>query len=180
MTGTEAHGETEKRDLMMRLASELVQPGFPRGDLASLRRMDFRTRPGVPAFWRLATKYGLSESSERQWGLILHGMALMTRPEQPDSRSRLAHRPRRNLGAALAEADFSEHRLDRLLAARGDMLWTLLERGFRILAREGAAIDWWTVFHLIGPDPEQARRDVARAFYRRHHETEKSKQTDAV
>ena len=159
------------------VANQLARPDFPRGDLAALRRMS----PGaadVPAFWRLAARYGLLRGIEveRKWALIIHGIALMT----PTTGGGNAHDPQRSVGAALyagpeagrATALYSESRLNRLLIAREKMLQTLLSRMFRMLAAAGVSFDWREMARFILNDgydeskSEQARRRIARSYYR--------------
>ena len=67
-------------EIAVRIANHMASEGFGRGDLAALRRMNPES-PNAAAFWRLTARYDVlrGEESERRWGLILHGIALMTK-----------------------------------------------------------------------------------------------------
>ena len=164
----------------VQLANDLAAEGFPRGDLAQLRRMD-PDAPDAAAFWRLTARHKLlgNPTVERKWALVLNGIALMTRTAGPDPASRSAHDRNMPLGRALfqggqsdrATAFYSESRLNRLLTARGPMLRTLLARLFRMMAAAGQSLDWHQMTQLIlndGHDEERAddvRRRIARDYY---------------
>ncbi len=152
-----------------------------RGDLAELRRMD-PDEPDAAAFWRLMAQYDLLDSGEqveRKWGLIIHGIALMT-PTNSDGNSQTAHQTGMRVGRALyyggesqpGLAFYSETRINRLLTSGGPMLRTLLARMFRMLASEGVAFDWWEMAQFIRNEgyndegEEQGRRRIAREYYR--------------
>ena len=164
----------------VQLANDLAAEGFPRGDLAQLRRMD-PDAPDAAAFWRLTARHELpgNPTVERKWALVLNGIALMTRTAGPDPASRSAHDRNMPLGRALfqggerdrATAFYSESRLNRLLTARGLMVRTLLARLFRMMAAAGQSLDWYQMTQLIlndGHDEERAddvRRRIARDYY---------------
>jgi CRISPR system Cascade subunit CasB len=124
-----------------RAAGTICSDGFPTGDRAKLRRM----APGQPlplVFTRFALAH-LPEGWERQpddWAALLAGIAIMA-PH--------AHRPRHGLGRALAEAGYSEARLERLLDADGETRRTLLLRAVRFLAAKGAPFDWHDAAQLL-------------------------------
>ena len=148
-------------------------PNYDRGGFAGLRRMD-PDEPDTAAFWRLMAGEELLGNSdvERKWGLILHGMALMTRAAGGDDiASRSAHNGSISVGRALYENGYSETRFNRLLTARDDMLRILLARMFRMLAAAGASFDWREMATFILNDgfndegAEEGRRRLARAYY---------------
>ena len=159
------------------LAKQMAHADFPRGDLAALRRMS-PAAADATAFWRLAARHDLLRGTqvERKWALIMQGIALMT----PTTKGRTAHDPARSIGAALylggepsrTTGFYSETRLNRLLTARGTTLQTLLTRMFRMLASADASFDWREMARFIllhgynEQQAEQARRRVARAYYR--------------
>ncbi len=161
-------------DIAFRLAGQVAGlPDHDRGGFAGLRRMD-PDEPDTAAFWRLTARedlLGIAEI-ERKWGLILHGIALMTRTAGDDVAGRSAHDGRIPLGRALYENGYSETRFNRLLTARGDMLRVLLTRMFRMLAADQATFDWREMATYIlneGYDDEAAernRRRIAREYYR--------------
>ena len=170
-------------DSAFRFAGEIAaMPEYDRGGLAGLRRMD-PDEPDAAAFWRLMAKEELlgNPTIERKWGLILHGIALMTRTAGGDDvTSRSAHNGRMPVGRALflggeaqrTTAFYSETRLNRLLTARDEMLRALLARMFRMLAASDVSLDWREMARYIlneGYDDhlaEQGRRRIAREYYR--------------
>ena len=171
-------------DIAFRLAGQVAGlPDHDRGGFAGLRRMD-PDEPDTAAFWRLMASedlLGIPEV-ERKWGLILHGISLMTRTAGDDVAGRSAHDGRNPVGRALYENGYSETRFNRLLTARGDMLRALLTRMFRMLAADQATFDWREMATYIlneGYDDEAAernRRRIAREYYRA--ERRSSQQTD--
>ena len=164
------------------ISKQLAAEGFPRGDLAALRRMPPGATHALP-FWRLAAQHRLlgNETIERKWALIIHGIALMT----PTGGGQGAHDKTR-VGSALylgvdtarSTAFYSEARLARLLSARGSMLHTLLARMFRMLASADARFDWGEMARFVlteGYDEQKtgrSRHRIARSYYqeeRKHH-----------
>ena len=164
----------------IRLANDIAAEGFNRGDLAALRRMD-PDEPDTAAFWRLTARYDLHGSPrvERQWALVLHGIALMTKTAAGGDAGRSAHVRGMPIGRALFTGDnperttafYSESRMNRLLTARGPMLRTLLSRMFRMMAAANQGFDWYRMAELIlsdGYDEQRAdriRRNIARDYY---------------
>ncbi|RLC19737.1 MAG: type I-E CRISPR-associated protein Cse2/CasB [Deltaproteobacteria bacterium] len=153
-----------------RIAGVLASDGFPTADRASLRRM----APGQPpplAFYRFAIRY-LPEGWEHalpDWITLVASMALMA----PG-----IHRPDRGLGKALAESGYSEARLERLLAAEGDTLRSLLMRAARFLASKSAPFNWNDGARMIltrdNHRRERIRLRVARDFYSQTFNQKKS------
>ncbi len=161
--------------MVHRLSAYLTAEHFPLGDRAQLRRM----QGGVPApaFWKIAARFldqeltadsgSRREQQERRWALILAALA-----EVQD-----LHRHGRSLGHALAEADVTEARVDRLLRAHGAALPHLVRAVVHQLTTRGTAVDLadlaWLVLSDGRRDEERGRRKVAReyyqALYRRQH-----------
>lgn len=178
-TNTEAPARKPWRLVAPVLAAEIASGGFPRGDLAELRRMDSDT-PDTAAFWRLAAKHDLlgHPRVERKWALILRGIALMT--PTGNTGHRTAHDKTVPVGKALfvggdpgrATGYYSETRLNRLLTARGSTLTSLLTRMFRMMAAANQPFDWAQMANLILSDgydeqsAERVRRSIASAYYR--------------
>lgn len=147
-----------------RIAQVISSDRFPTGDRAALRRMT----PGQPlplVFYRFALQHlpeGWDHSEERvlDWVTLVAGIALMS----PN-----AHRGDRPLGKVLAETGYSEARLERLLAAEGNVRRILLLRAARFLAAKGSPCNWVDAAQLLlTRDPqkrEQVNRRVARDFY---------------
>lgn len=148
------------------IAGVLGREGFPRGDLAILRRLD-PDCASAPAFWRLLTlavppERRRSPEVERRWALILHAMALMV-PHHHDASTRV--------GRALHAAGYSEQRLGRLLDARGAQFRALVPRLCRQLAHKAQPLDWRELGRLIlaterhEDEAESIRLAIARAYY---------------
>jgi CRISPR type I-E-associated protein CasB/Cse2 len=171
----------EARAIVARIAAELAAPGFPRGDLAALRRMDPDAPGRTPVLLRLLARhasdrleYGGDEL--RRWALVVHGMALMA-PEH--------HRATLPVGRALfgpgREPLYAESRLARLLSARGLAFRTQVPRLARQLKAKDQALDWREFADLIlaeGRDEaraEQSRERIAGAYYRTEAAAQKTK-----
>jgi CRISPR system Cascade subunit CasB len=135
---------------------------FPTGDLATLRRLSPSSPPSL-TFYRFAFKHLPDnwEANRDAWQTLVAGIALLC--PKP-------HRPDRSVGQALAEAGYSEKRLERLLAAEGETLHTLLLRAVRFLAAKNEACNWVDFARLLlsvdSAKQEQARLTIARNFYR--------------
>lgn len=111
-TTSSAHPD---RTLLHNMARRLADPDFGTGSLASLRRGEPAIVLRQPSFYRLVRDVGdaaLSVDGAIRWATAVHVLALVARPG-------IAESPR-DVGTALAEADFSESRLGRLLASRGE------------------------------------------------------------
>ena len=184
------HAESENRplswgEIAVRFAHRLSRPDFPRGDLAELRRMN-PDAPDAAVFWQLLSRYELlgSPAMESRWGLILHGIALMTPtagreiPADSDGYRPSAHNPTVPVGLALYQGGdpnrgeqgfYSETRLNRLLTARDEMFRTLAARAFRMLGRAGQPFNWRDMATLILNEDndrgEEIRRRIARSYY---------------
>ena len=76
-----------------------------------------------------------------------------------------------------SSAFYSESRLNRLLTARGPILRTLLARLFRMMAAAGQPFNWREMASFILNEgyneeaAEQARRRIAREYYRAERQT---------
>jgi CRISPR system Cascade subunit CasC len=162
----------EARGIVARIAAELAAPGFPRGDLAALRRMDPEAPGRTPVLLRLLARhtadrleYGADEL--RRWALLVHGMALMA-PEH--------HRTTVPVGRALFGPGraplYAESRLARLLSARGRAFRAQVPRLARQLKAKDQALDWREFADLILAEgrnearAEQSRERIAAAYYR--------------
>lgn len=159
------------------LAGELGREGFPRGDLAALRRLD-PDHANAPAFWRLLIRapedrrHG--DGAERRWALIVHGIALMV-PNHHDART--------PVGRALFAARYSEQRLGRLLDARGAQFRALVPRLCRQLAHahKPQPLDWRELGRLIlaegchEEEAERVRLNIARTYYGAEGAAEKAR-----
>lgn len=152
-----------------------------RGDLAELRRMDPEDVV-APVFWQLLARHdmpNLTEDRYRKWGLIVHGIALMTPSNVPEGGPRTAHTAM-PVGRTLylgsdshrGSRFYSELRLNRLLTSRGQMQRILLARLFRMCAANGVSFDWREMAWFIlneghnEEEAEKARMQIAREYYR--------------
>jgi len=150
--------------LISRIAGTIASDQFPTGERAALRRLQ-PDRPPSVAFYRFFYRYVEGHwSADRHiptWITLLAGMALL----YPRT-----HQPGRRVGQALAEAHYSEARLERLLEAEDRTQEVLLIRAVRFLAAKGEAIDWndfaYLLFARNEDDREAQRRRIARDFYR--------------
>jgi CRISPR system Cascade subunit CasB len=146
-----------------RLAGVLSGEHFPTGDRAALKRMA-PDQPPPLAFYRLAFRE-LPEGWEYRrsaWQTLVAGMALRSGRDNP-------HNQKRPLGQTLAQLSYSEARLERLLAAEGDTLHTLLLRAARFLAAKNESVDWTDCARLLltaDDRHEQIRRKIAADYYR--------------
>lgn len=164
-------------ELVHRLAG-IVKTSLPTGDVAELRRLD-PSAPSSPVFWKLvvgklepagalhpADTSDRREERERRWAVILNALAHLGDLNTPG----------RNYGEALAASGFSEHRFGRLLRARSDGLWYQARRSAQFLAAHGENADAtglaWLVLSAGRSDGQQARRQLARSYYRAHPTTE--------
>ena len=143
------------------------------GDHAGLRRMD-PGDPNVPIFWELISgRLMPSNPDVAKWGLIMHGMALMSHG------AGLTHDSTIPVGRALygddrsgSSALYSKDRLTKLLSARGPVLHQLLARMFRMLGNKRCAFNWREMAWFILNEgyneerAEAARVKIARAYYR--------------
>lgn len=121
--GAVAEGAASPRETLNRtvagISGRLDADRIGTGPLAELRRMEPLSGPLPPAFWRIlfdavpSDWQGQSVMHERGWALLVNAMALMA--PHPHA---VGQRP----GAALAETDYAEQRLSRLLRAEGTAL----------------------------------------------------------
>jgi CRISPR system Cascade subunit CasB len=142
-----------------RVARVIGAEDFPTGERARLKRWSPGNAPSL-AFYRFAFRY-LPEGWEHKteaWMTLLTAVALLC----PDP-----HRPDLPLGRVLAETGYAEARLERLLAADGDTLHTLLLRAARFLRAKSAGCNCRDFAYLLGlrGDPQGARLRIARDYY---------------
>jgi CRISPR system Cascade subunit CasB len=148
--------------LIGRVAGIIGSEDFPTGERAALKRLA-PDRPPSLAFYRFCFRYLPAnwQANVGAWQTILAGLALMG--AQP-------HRPDRPVGSALAEHQYSEARLERLLAAQDDVLYTLTLRLARFLAAKGESVNWLDLGNLLlardRDKQEAARLKIARDYYR--------------
>lgn len=137
------------------------------GERAAARRMG---PEGAAVFWRLVARHGIASNEEEKWRRIAKFLALLT----PANAIESVHESDRQFGAVLADGGdasaslekpvLSEHRLARLLAARGQSRLDALERAVRALARKRPRVD---VPSLAWAVLNEDSRAIARAYYSR-------------
>ena len=146
------------------LAAVLKAEHFSTGERAALKRMAL-DGPAPLAFHRFVLRHVDSpwqaESWTPEWRTLICSLAI-----QRDG----GFDPSKPLGQTLAEARFSENRLERLLAATGETLRSLALRAARQLAAKGIATDWRQLAELLfsrNPEIREAvNRRIARDYYR--------------
>lgn len=146
------------------LAAVLKGEHFPTGERAALKRMAL-DGPAPLAFHRFMLRHvdppWQTEAWIPQWRTLICSLAI-----QRDG----GFDPSKPLGQALAEAGFSEQRLERLLAATGETLRSLSIRAARQVAAKGVAADWRQLTELLfsrNPEIREAvNRRIARDYYR--------------
>ncbi len=151
-----------------RLAHAVTRELSP-GDVAALRRHRVG-RPLAPAFFRvsalildpagaLPSGERFREAAEERWAVIVAAIAELEG----------LHAPRRRLGEVLANADFSELRLLRLLRSHDEALADAIATTTHFLASRAADADLTDIAHLVlsdgRSDEERVRRRIARAYY---------------
>lgn len=159
------------RTVMDRIADSIGE--LSNGDHALLRRMYLtgRRRQADGVVLGLLHRAGVNlEGMERnagqyaRWCLVAHVAALLS-----GTTRRVMHVPNARLGEALFAADYSENRLLRLTAARGEPLRDQIIRAARVLAQAGATrIDLWSIYHLAAGTTdraEAARIRIAQGYY---------------
>lgn len=167
MAGKTDESEAKPKDPVASVAGQIAR--LSTGDRAALRRIYLTKRheaDGVVI--GLLHRAGVVLPSRAEvfapWRLLAHVAALLsgTGGEQP-------HEPGRRVGSALHAAGYSDNRLMRLTAARGEALNGQIIRAVRMLARaRQTPVDLWTLFHLAGRDAdeaEEARIRIAQDFY---------------
>ena len=172
--------QSESPTTAARAAAAMIHHLAP-GQLADLRRME-RGR-AAPAFWRLAARHPTTIGNpalEETWMNIIRILAILTPKGNPESRAPL-HNQKRRLGEVLCDGGdpvwpptnpprpaLSEHRLMKLLAARGQQRRVLLTRAARALARSmqpGSGLSVPDIaFALLSPENN---RYIAEHYYRR-------------
>lgn len=159
----------QDRALLHRIAGRLANPEFGTGALASLRRGDPSTVRDAPSFHRLVRDVpdsDLDADGAIRWATAVHVLALAARPGSGTKAS--------DVGAALADAGFSESRLGRLLASRGAAFRDQAALAARLLHARDAACTPTELAELALVEERAERRAerlrfrIARGYYRAH------------
>ncbi|WP_091639894.1 type I-E CRISPR-associated protein Cse2/CasB [Aquisalimonas asiatica] len=151
-------------ELVAKLAHVLHAEHFPSGDRAALKRMAIKGR--TPLAYHRFLLAQVPEAFHKPkwntpWRTLICGLAMQH--GQP-------HNASLPLGRALASIDFSESRLEQLLAADEDVLATLVLRAARRLASRRSSANWNDFARLLfaSSDAERERINtrIAQDFYR--------------
>ncbi len=169
MSENDTENVSSPADLAPRLAAIIHTEGFSNRDRATLKRMSSRG-PTPLAYHRFLLRHvpepWQDPSFDLGWRTLIAGLA--KHHDNP-------HTSNRPFGRALAEAGYSELRLERLLAAEGYVLATLSLRASTLLATQRAHSNWrdlaWLLFSPTDISREHANRQIARAFYRTADDT---------
>lgn len=161
---TPAEHTRDPRSLFYKIASAIQHRVLSTGDAAELRRMDPR-RLDAPGFWKIAGMYleqalpGEARARHRKesaWGAIAVALAHIGDLQIPNER----------LGRVLAEAGYSEQRFVSLLRSDEERLLDEVPRLARYLAAKNIRADLaGAALLLVGANPEQTRRNLARDYY---------------
>lgn len=138
------------------------------GDRAALRRIELTRSPAAAGVViKLLTRAKVPSDRQRddftRWQIVTHVAAMLSGTGALQS-----HAEGRPVGTALSEANYSENRVLRLLATRGEALHDQVRRAARILATARKPIDLWTIYHLVGDHAgkaEAARLRIAQDYY---------------
>lgn len=147
----------------------LISKKLPPGDVAALRRLRPED-PGCPPFWKLmateinANAFGdagrADDEEDRRWAAVLSALATLDGLVQTSP----------DFGTALARADYSELRFERLLRAGDAQLLDELLNAVRFLAAKAEPLNPVDIARLaLTRDPEKGeslRRKLARQYYR--------------
>lgn len=150
-------------DLVPRLAAVIHGEGFPSGERARLKRMGI-SGPTPLSYHRFLLRH----VPERWQGesLALAWRALITSIARQHQNP---HAPSTPLGTALAACDYSELRLESLLAAEGRVLATLVLRATTRLAAKRGSCNWrdvaWLLFARDDETRERVNQRIARDYY---------------
>ncbi len=164
---TESRADVRSRVLgALRHTLERADPGV----LARLRRADPRSPP--PDFFRVSVdvldeilpgRGPIRDEQETRWAVIVQAMA-MALGTNAKSGGLLGGAP---FGKALATAGVAEMRMLRLLEAEADQLPALTRQLVSQLVSRGEPFSVGDLAALVlDRDPERARREIARNFYR--------------
>ena len=163
-------GRPPSRTSLISSLARAIDNKLSTGDVAQLRKLE-PSDPSAPAFWRIVFGYlepakalpaegRLRDVVEQRWAAVLSAMAI----------AKGLHQPSQRLGKALAEAQYSELRLTRLLRAEADTLMDLVRTTARMLAAKQVRFDAKGLADLIFSDgsdhAENVRRQIARDYYR--------------
>ncbi len=151
------------------LAGMMQQEGaLSTGEMADLRRIS-PDQPFTPALWRILLMQNLDKSPpwisqeqwERRWATLFMGMANCSG----------LHNYSISLGAALAEAGWSELRFVQFMLAKDETLEKHLRRVAQFLSSKNQEANWTDLARLLffqsGDAGERIRLSISRDYYSR-------------
>ena len=168
-----ASGRTDAKSLeeaVPAIALEIAR--LDPGPAAALRRGP-RFGAGSAAMWRLLTRHNPigADRNAGGWASLIQGLAILT--ARGRSRDKLsAHEPTMAVGRALEESGFSETRLARLLAARGQGRHDATVRMCRRLGKgPRKRVDGIALARFVLHQDEGTDSAIAREYYRAQRRT---------
>ena len=172
----EAIQTTQKlREAIPRIASEIAR--LDPGPAAALRRGPYNGA-GAAAFWKLLARHNPvgAVHNEAGWAALIQAIAVLT-PKGRDPEKQSAHDYSLSMGRVLCEAEFSELRLARLLAAAPDLRPEVAVRTCRRLAAgECSRFNLVTLGDFVLFGGEHTDRRIARDYYRARAAAERASQ----
>lgn len=160
--------ETERKDAAASISGHISV--LTTGDHALLRRMYLTGKPAaegvvIKLLHHAGVEPSTYDADYPAWRLLAHAAALLS-----GTGKKVPHDRRKSLGGALHDAGYSENRLLRLTAARGERLHDLIVLAVRMLAQAGQVpVNLWTLLDLARCDrakAEAARLRIAQDYYR--------------
>ena len=141
--------------IAQQMVNDFNNPNFNRGDLATLRRIDIISTHYPPIFWRLISKYNLTNNKTmlNHYALIMYGIAQVV----DDSTV--------SVGKALFSIKYSEKRLNSLLKSKGSMLHKKLYNIFKWLYSAKQSVNLNEIATFIINDSETERNTIACDYY---------------
>ncbi|MEH3100968.1 type I-E CRISPR-associated protein Cse2/CasB [Sphingomonas adhaesiva] len=151
------------------------------GERAALRRMPLGRSAGsdgvlIKLLSGAKVPTDLYERDYTRWRAVVQVAALLA-----GTGARASHDEDERVGTALYDADVSEKRLMRFLAARDGGLNDQLGLMARLLSRRNKPVNLWTLYHLIGRDErkaESARLRIAQDYYAAQARSQKDNSND--
>lgn len=151
-------------DLAPRLSAIIHGEGFPNGDRARLKRMGI-TGPTPLSYHRFLLRH-----VPERWHGEHQALAWRTLISAIAQQHQNPHNPAISFGRSLADCNYSELRLESLLAAEGRVLDTLILRTTSRLASQRSRCNWkdiaWLLFARDDKGRERVNQRIARDFYR--------------
>lgn len=161
-------------ELIPRLAALIHSEGLSNGERARLKRTGLQG-PAPTAYHRFVVrnipKAFQGPLYDLAWRMLLSAIALQH--HNP-------HDPKVPLGRGLARAEFSERRLETLLAAEGRVLFTLVTRAARRLDSTRTRCNWQDLAWLVFPATEQTRDRVSERIARTFYQAESTEHTTST